>query len=45
MGIREFDPDDFVENIAMKLVFLWGPFYAVFYFVRLIWRELFNREE
>lgn len=28
----------------MRLVFAWGPFYAVFYLLRYLWREYFQRE-
>lgn len=37
------DPDEFFELLVTKTIPLWGPFYAVFYIVRLLWRELFRR--
>ena len=40
-----FNPDDIFEKWVERLIPLWGPFYAVFYLLRLLWRELFRREE
>jgi len=34
------NPDELFENIVLALVPLWGPFYAVFYLLRLMWTEL-----
>lgn len=39
-----YDPDDQFEKIAVRLLPLWGPFYALFYIVRLVWREIFKKE-
>lgn len=40
-----YNVDDLFERIVIALSPLWGPFYAVFYIVRLLWRELFRRSE
>lgn len=32
--------DDLFESMVIKLVPIWGPFYALFYIARLVWREL-----
>jgi len=40
-----FNPDDMVEKLAMRTAFIWGPFYALYYNLRLLWRELFGRGE
>lgn len=40
-----FNPDDIVEVWVIRLSPIWGPFYAVFYILRLFWQELFRREE
>lgn len=39
-----FDPDKIFEAWVVRLSPVWGPFYAVFYILRLFWRELFRRE-
>lgn len=40
------DPDDIFEGWVEWLAPLWGPFYAVFYILRLLIRELFaNRKK
>jgi len=39
------NPDKIFEKVVDGLVPLWGPFYAVFYLLRLMWSELFRREE
>jgi len=39
------NPDDIIEKWVMRLVPLWGPFYALFYLMRLLWKELINRRE
>jgi hypothetical protein len=38
------NPDDIFEKIVMGLSPIWGPFYAVFYILRLMWVELFRRD-
>ena len=40
-----FNPDDVFEKLVVGLVPLWGPFYAIFYLLRLMWHELFGHEE
>ena len=40
-----FDADDLFEKIVFGLLPLWGPFYAVFYILRVFWNELFRRGE
>lgn len=40
-----FNPDDVLEKWVMRLAFMWGPFYALFYILRLIWKELIERKE
>lgn len=40
-----FNPDDVIEKWVMWLVPIWGPFYALFYLLRLIWKEIFNSRE
>lgn len=37
------DPDDLFELIVKKTLPVWGPFYAVFYILRLMWYEIFHR--
>lgn len=39
-----FDADAPFEKMVTWLVPIWGPFYAVFYILRLFWYELFRRE-
>jgi hypothetical protein len=39
------NPDKVFEVIIVKLVPIWGPFYALFYILRLIWKELFSGKE
>lgn len=38
------DPDDIFTKAVERLVPIWGPFYALFYILRLFWRELVHRE-
>ncbi len=38
-----YDPDDLFEGVAYALLPLWGPFYAVFYIIRMFWGEIFRR--
>ena len=40
-----YDPDDLFETILLGALPLWGPFYAVFYILRMFWQELFRRDE
>ncbi len=40
-----FDPDSFLETWVQRSVPLWGPFYAVYYIIRLLWHELFGDKE
>lgn len=35
-----FNPDDSFEEWAERLVPIWGPFYAMFYIIRYVYREL-----
>jgi len=37
--------DAILEKWATRLVFAWGPFYAVLFFLRFLWREYLRREE
>lgn len=39
------NPDDLFETFVYMLLPLWGPFYAVFYLLRLMWREMFGPRE
>jgi hypothetical protein len=39
------DPDELFEKLVIKLIFIWGPFYAIFYLTRMLWREFFRRED
>lgn len=39
----DFNPDDLFETWVIRLSPLWGPFYAIFYIMRLLWREFRNR--
>ncbi|MFH1354286.1 MAG: hypothetical protein ABIH36_03270 [bacterium] len=39
------DPDSMFEKVVEWTVFIWGPFYAVFYIIRLVVSELLKREE
>lgn len=34
------DPDEIFEKLVKGLSPIWGPFYALFYIIRLLWREL-----
>jgi len=39
------DPDNLIAGWIKAFSPLWGPFYAIFYIVRLLWREIFiNRK-
>lgn len=40
-----FNPDDIFEKWVIRLSIIWGPFYAIFYILRLFWVELFRREK
>lgn len=40
-----FNPDDIFEKWTDRLSIVWGPFYAVFYILRLFWAELFRRNK
>lgn len=42
--MANFEPDDIFEKAVTFLVPIWGPFYAIFYILRLFWREVFNRD-
>ncbi len=37
-----FNPDDIIEKWVMRLVPIWGPFYALYYLLRLVWKEIFR---
>lgn len=39
-----YNPDDHFETLVKLLLPIWGPFYALFYILRLIWRELFPKQ-
>ncbi|MEX1112013.1 MAG: hypothetical protein WEC84_00995 [Candidatus Andersenbacteria bacterium] len=39
-----FEPDDIFEAWVKRLVPIWGPFYAMFYIIRLLWRETFRKQ-
>lgn len=39
-----FNPDDPFEEFAEKTVQIWGPFYAMFYIVRYVYRQLRNKK-
>lgn len=38
-----FDPDDIFAAWVKRLVPIWGPIYALFYIIRLLWVEIFRR--
>jgi|GEM_PF-2009635 len=40
-----FNPDDFIEKWIIRLLPFWGPFYALFYLMRLFWKEVIRRKE
>ena len=40
-----FEPDDIFAAIVERLVPIWGPFYALFYILRLFYREVFHRDK
>ncbi len=40
-----FDIDKVFESWIIRLLPLWGPFYAVFYITRLLWREWRGRKQ
>ncbi len=37
------DMDDLFARIVVVTAPLWGPFYAIFYIIRMLWREFFER--
>lgn len=39
------NPDKVFEKFGKALIPLWGPFYAVFYIMRILWKEVIRREE
>jgi hypothetical protein len=39
------DPDKTFEKLVHSLVPIWGPFYALFYIVRLLWREFRHKRQ
>jgi hypothetical protein len=39
------DVDDVFEKIVIFLSPIWGPFYALFYIMRLLWQQLFSRDD
>jgi hypothetical protein len=39
------DPDKIIETWIDKMSPVWGPFYALFYIVRLLWREIFTKKQ
>lgn len=42
--MARFDPDKVFDRVVTSLVPLWGPFYAIFYILRLLWHEIFRHE-
>jgi len=38
------DPDEIFANWVERLSPLWGPFYAIYYITRLLWRELTGKK-
>lgn len=40
-----FNPDDLFEYIILALIPIWGPFYAIFYILRMFWYEIFHNDE
>lgn len=40
-----FNPDDVIEKWVIRLLPVWGPFYALYYLLRLFWREVIRRQE
>lgn len=40
-----FSPDDVIEKLVTLLLPIWGPFYALYYLLRLFWREVIRRQE
>jgi len=40
-----FNPDSILEKVIIGTVPIWGPFYAIFYIIRLMLHELFSRKE
>jgi len=38
-------PDDVFEKIVVKTSYIWGPFYAIFYILRLLLKEMFGGRE
>lgn len=39
------DPDQIVERMVILSMPLWGPFYAVYYIIRLLIKEITDRGE
>lgn len=39
-----FDPDALFEKVVYALLPVWGPFYAIFYLLRMMWHELFGKD-
>jgi len=40
-----YNIDDLFESILVFLSPIWGPFYAIFYILRLLWREIFRQNQ
>lgn len=38
------DPDDIFESFFKLTLPLWGPFYALYYILRLLWRRDIRRK-
>lgn len=36
------DPDEIFESIFMLTLPIWGPFYALYYIIRLLWKRSFE---
>jgi hypothetical protein len=39
------DPDDIFAKLVLYTLPLWGPFYALYYILRLMWYEFFQSRE
>jgi hypothetical protein len=45
MAAKSIDPDDFFAKLVKGLLPIWGPFYALFYILRVMWKESLRRRE
>lgn len=42
--MAQYNPDEFFEKVVVKLSPIWAPFYAFYYLLRHVWREIFKKK-